>query len=92
VVLLSIFGTLITDNLTDNLNVPLINATIIFAAALAITFWAWYATEKTLSIHSIYTTRREAFTGWPSCSPLLLERLPGISWRKNSNSDTSSLP
>jgi uncharacterized membrane-anchored protein len=61
VVLLSIFGTLITDNLTDNLNVPLINATLIFAAALAITFWAWYATEKTLSIHSIYTTRREVF-------------------------------
>jgi uncharacterized membrane-anchored protein len=61
VVLLSIFGTLITDNLTDNLNVPLINATLIFAAALAITFWAWYATEKTLSIHSIYTARREAF-------------------------------
>jgi uncharacterized membrane-anchored protein len=61
VVLLSIFGTLITDNLTDNLNVPLINAALIFAAALAITFWAWYAMEKTLSIHSIYTTRREAF-------------------------------
>jgi uncharacterized membrane-anchored protein len=61
VVLLSIFGTLITDNLTDNLNVPLINATLIFAAALAITFWAWYATEKTLSIHSVYTTRREVF-------------------------------
>jgi len=61
VVLLSVFGTLITDNLTDNLNVPLINATLIFAGALAITFWAWYAIEKTLSIHSIYTTRREAF-------------------------------
>jgi uncharacterized membrane-anchored protein len=61
VVLLSVFGTLITDNLTDNLNVPLTTATMIFAAALAITFWAWYAMEKTLSIHSIYTTRREAF-------------------------------
>lgn len=61
VVLISVFGTLITDNLTDNLGVPLQTATIIFAAALAVAFGAWYGTEKTLSIHSIYTTRREAF-------------------------------
>ena len=61
VVLLSIFGTLITDNLTDNFEVPLITTTIVFSIALAIIFAAWYKTEKTLSIHSIYTTRREAF-------------------------------
>ena len=61
VVLISVFGTLITDNLTDNLGVPLMNATIIFAIALAVVFVAWYAVEKTLSIHSIFTTRREAF-------------------------------
>ena len=61
VVLLSIVGTLITDNLTDNLGVSLVATTIIFAIALAVTFIAWYATEKTLSIHSIFTTRREAF-------------------------------
>ena len=61
VVLLSIFGTLITDNLTDNLGIGLETTTIIFSIALAAIFAAWYKTEKTLSIHSIYTTRRETF-------------------------------
>lgn len=61
VVLISIVGTLITDNLTDNFGVPLETTTIIFAAALLVTFAVWYANEKTLSIHSIYTTKREAF-------------------------------
>jgi uncharacterized membrane-anchored protein len=61
VVLLSVVGTLITDNLVDNFGVPLEVTTIAFSVALAITFAVWYASEKTLSIHSIYTTRREAF-------------------------------
>ncbi|SRR5258708_3297781 len=61
VVLISVVGTLITDNLTDNLGVSLEVTTIVFAVALAIIFAIWYASEKTLSIHSIYTTRREAF-------------------------------
>ena len=61
VVLISIVGTLITDNLTDNLNIPLETTTIIFAIVLAIVFAVWYAFEKTLSIHSIVTKRREAF-------------------------------
>lgn len=61
VVLLSIVGTLITDNLTDNLNVPLVTSTIVFSIALAATFGAWYASEKTLSIHSVRTVKREIF-------------------------------
>ncbi|MEO8215545.1 MAG: hypothetical protein ABI718_00515 [Acidobacteriota bacterium] len=61
VVFLSVFGTLITDNLTDNLHVPLTTTSIIFAVALAIVFATWYWFEKSLSIHSIYTTRRESF-------------------------------
>jgi uncharacterized membrane-anchored protein len=61
VVLISIVGTQITDNLTDNLGVSLVTTTIVFCVALAATFAAWYASEKTLSIHSIYTFRREAF-------------------------------
>jgi uncharacterized membrane-anchored protein len=61
VVLISIVGTLITDNLVDNFHVPLQVTTILFAAALALTFFFWFQSEKTLSIHSIYTTRREAF-------------------------------
>ncbi len=61
VVLISIVGTLITDNLTDNLGVSLEITTIVFGIALAITFALWYSSEKTLSIHSIYTMKREAF-------------------------------
>lgn len=61
VVLLSIFGTLLTDNLVDNLGVTLQTTTIFFSAALIATFACWYICEKTLSIHSIYTTQRELF-------------------------------
>ena len=61
VVLISIVGTLITDNLVDNFAVPLSTTTVIFSVALAVTFALWYASEKTLSIHSILTTKREAF-------------------------------
>jgi uncharacterized membrane-anchored protein len=61
VVVISVFGTLITDNLTDRYNVPLSTSTIVFAIVLALVFAAWYASERTLSIHTIFTTRREAF-------------------------------
>ena len=61
VVLISIVGTLITDNLTDNLNVPLPLTTVVFAVALAITFIVWYMSERTLSVHEINTNKREAF-------------------------------
>ncbi|MFF2907813.1 hypothetical protein [Paenibacillus sp. NPDC057934] len=61
VVLISVVGTLITDNLVDNLGVPLESTTLYFSLALLVTFMAWYASEKTLSIHSITTRKREAF-------------------------------
>jgi len=61
VVLISVVGTLITDNLTDNFGVPLVVTAVIFAIALAATFLAWFASERTLSIHTIVTTRRETF-------------------------------
>lgn len=61
VVSLSIFGTLITDNLTDNFGVALTTSTAFFSVALIATFAGWYVSEKTLSIHSIFTTRREAY-------------------------------
>ena len=61
VVLISIVGTLITDNLTDNLGVALETTTAVFAVALIVTFTVWHASEKTLSIHTIYTRRREGF-------------------------------
>ena len=61
VVLVSVTGTLITDNLTDNFGVPLTVTTTVFACALILVFLAWWAVERTLSIHSIRTPRREAF-------------------------------
>jgi uncharacterized membrane-anchored protein len=61
VVFISVFGTLITDNLTDRFNVSLIISTVVFTIALIGTFAAWYRSEHTLSIHTIVTTRRESF-------------------------------
>src|SRR5438105_5606194 len=61
IVLISVVGTQITDNLTDNLGVSLVISTIAFAVALAFAFASWFASERTLSIHTIFTTRREAF-------------------------------
>ncbi len=61
IVLISVVGTQITDNLTDNFGVSLETTTLVFSVVLAIVFAVWYAVEKTLSIHSIVTTGREAF-------------------------------
>jgi len=61
VVVISVFGTLITDNMTDGHNVPLATSTVLFAGILALVFAVWYAMERTLSIHTIVTTPREAF-------------------------------
>jgi uncharacterized membrane-anchored protein len=61
VVLISIVGTLITDNLVDNAGVALQTTTVVFSVILALVFAVWYAVERTLSVHTIVTTRREAF-------------------------------
>ncbi len=61
VVVVSVTGTLYTDILTDSLGVPLAVSTSVFAALLAVVFGVWYAKERTLSIHSIVSTPREAF-------------------------------
>ena len=61
VVFLSVFGTLVTDNLSDNYGVSLITTTTVFSLGLVAIFIAWYVSEKTLSIHSIFTRRRELF-------------------------------
>ncbi|NHC42008.1 hypothetical protein G6549_18820 [Bacillus sp. MM2020_1] len=61
VVLISVFGTLVTDNLTDNMGVPLEVSTAVFSVLLGLTFLLWFLSEKTLSIHSIFTRKREVF-------------------------------
>ena len=61
VVSVSIVGTLITDLLVDDFGVSLVTATVGFSILLAIVFIAWYLSERTLAMHSIRTTKREAF-------------------------------
>jgi len=61
VVLVSVVGTQITDFLTDKLDISLYVSTAAFAILLALTFGIWYACERTLSIHTIVTRRRELF-------------------------------
>jgi uncharacterized membrane-anchored protein len=61
VVMVSIFGTMVADVLHVGIGIPYIVSTIFFVVALTIIFITWYASEKTLSIHSIYTRHREAF-------------------------------
>lgn len=61
VVMISIVGTLVTDNLVDNFGVPLTVTTAVFTVALALTFLAWFRSEGTLSIHDVTNFRREAW-------------------------------
>ncbi|RNM13983.1 hypothetical protein EFL26_13640 [Nocardioides pocheonensis] len=61
VVLISVVGTLLTDNMTDGHDVPLWISSTGFAILLAVVFGVWYARERTLSIHTIVTTPRESF-------------------------------
>ena len=61
VVFISVVGTLISDNLVENLGVGLVTTTIIFSIALGVVFVAWYMSEHTLSVHTIVTHKRELF-------------------------------
>jgi uncharacterized membrane-anchored protein len=61
VVMVAVFGTMAADVLHIGLGVPYLVSTAFFLVTLAIIFAVWYASEKTLSIHSINTPRRELF-------------------------------
>ena len=61
VVMVAIFGTMVADAIHIVLGVPYLISVIFFSIALAAVFIVWYTSEKTLSIHSIYTLRRELF-------------------------------
>jgi len=61
IVMVSVFGTVVADAVHVVLGVPYAVSTTVFALALAAVFGLWYATERTLSIHSIVTRRRELF-------------------------------
>lgn len=59
--MVAVFGTMCADVLHVEFGVPYIASTIVFALLLVAVFWSWSRTERTLSIHSITTSRREAF-------------------------------
>lgn len=61
VAMVAVFGTMAADALHIQLHIPYVVSTIFFAIVLAIVFIVWKKTEKTLSIHSINTRRRELF-------------------------------
>jgi len=61
VAMVAVFGTMAADVLHVGLGIPYITSTIFFILALCIILAFWYASEKTLSIHSINTSRREIF-------------------------------
>jgi uncharacterized membrane-anchored protein len=60
-VMVSIAGTIAADVLHVQFGIPYAASTVFFVVALTVVFTAWYASERTLSIHSIHTVRREAF-------------------------------
>jgi uncharacterized membrane-anchored protein len=61
VVMVSVFGTMVADGVHNGAGVPYAVSTVVFAFVLAGIFGAWYISEKTLNVHSIYTRRREGF-------------------------------
>jgi uncharacterized membrane-anchored protein len=61
VAMVAVWGTLAADGLHIKLGVPYAVSSAFFAICLIVVFVAWYATERTLSIHSITTPRRELF-------------------------------
>jgi uncharacterized membrane-anchored protein len=61
VVMVAVVGTMVADSLHIQFGIPYTVSTAFFAVVLACIFALWYRSEKTLSIHSIYTRRREMF-------------------------------
>lgn len=61
VVMVGVFGTMAADVLHVALGVPYAASTVLYALVLSAVFLSWRVTEKTLSIHSVDTPRREAF-------------------------------
>lgn len=61
VVMVAVFGTMVADVIHVRFGVPYLVSTAFFAVALAVIFVVWHASEQTLSIHTIYTRRRELF-------------------------------
>jgi uncharacterized membrane-anchored protein len=61
VVMVSVWGTMAADDLRHALHIPLWGTSLFYAVLVALIFSAWYLTERTLSVHTINTSRRESF-------------------------------
>ncbi len=61
VMMVAIFGTMVADGLHDGTGMPYPETTALFAVIVASIFLLWYRSERTLSIHTITTRRREAY-------------------------------
>jgi uncharacterized membrane-anchored protein len=61
VVAVAVFGTSAADALHVVLGIPYLISTAFYLVVLAAVLSVWYVSERTLSIHSIHTPRREAF-------------------------------
>ncbi len=70
VTMVAVFGTMAADVLHIAIGIPYLYTTIFFALSLGVIFALWYRVEKTLSIHSITTPRREVFY-WLAVAPPL---------------------
>jgi uncharacterized membrane-anchored protein len=70
--MVAVWGTMCADALHIGLGIPYAISTAFFAISLAVIFAVWYRTEGTLSIHSIYTPRRELFYWTTVCATFAL--------------------
>jgi uncharacterized membrane-anchored protein len=61
VVMVGVFGTMAADVLHVGFGVPYAISTILYGIVLIAVFVTWQRVERTLSIHSVDTPRREAF-------------------------------
>ena len=77
VAMVAVFGTMVADALHVGIGIPYKVSVTMFAIALAIIFVVWYRVERTLSIHSIVTPRREFFYWTTVCCTFALGTATG---------------
>ena len=59
--MVAVFGTMAAGIVHIYLGVPYIYSSALYAASVVVIFVLWYLSERTLSVHSIYSRRRELF-------------------------------
>jgi uncharacterized membrane-anchored protein len=59
--MVAVFGTMAAGIVHVYLGVPYFYSSTLYAASVVLIFVLWYLSERTLSVHSIYSRRRELF-------------------------------